>query len=968
MKKNLGLHLEKLWLLFAWSTLILAFIIGHIAAKPDYLTMAKTHFANFNLVPSKDYTSLPVVFVPGEGSKNSQSNTSAAHARGNAGEAVVIAAGTGYGGPFVLGVRAQKGENSARIKEVVVLSHKETPAYLQKLINNNFFRQFINKSVTDDFLLEEDVDGISGATVSSKGFTKAIAEALHKGAQSHLGYEKTWKEVEWSPGLNEALMVALFLMVLVVVYAPRNIAKPFKIILPFASLAFVGFYVNASISLGTLAGIVMGYVPEFRQYPIWWIIVGGVLGGIILLGRNLYCGYLCPFSVIQDLLQKVSGIKLALRPGMARNARRVIYGLSWFALILIFLSRHPALGSYEPFGMMFSLQGMGIQWYILPFSLLGSFFVPQFWCRLFCPVGLYLSEAVRLQHATVRTAGNILVKNVTNDSSNQAEAYSKATDTLTVLFASQTGNSKHLAYQLKASCDANGLPVRIQSMADYNTDNLQRESHLIIVTSTYGEGEPPESAEGFYHTLFADDAPQLPDLSYSVLALGDTGYRFFCKTGIDFDQRLTELGAQRLHERAECDVDYDAVADAWITSVIKVLQHRLEASCANAVMPTESTGAEQAYYNKARPFSARLLANDALASDSCGKDFRHIVLSLEGSEIQYQPGDLLSVWFKNDETEVASLLASLSIPADAEVEVDGSIKTIERALIENYELTQCHPGFIEKYAALSQQAELLDLVVDSDGMRDYARRHQIFELVRQYPTWLTAEQLLPVLRRLTPRKYSISSSQSEVGEEVHLTIAVVEYESIHGGEGHRYVGGASGYLCQRLALDAEVKVFVEENEHFRLPENSDASVIMVGPGTGVAPFRAFIQQRSAQNHAGKSWLFFGNRNEGLDYLYRDEWKQHLQSGALTRMDLAFSRDQQQKIYVQHRIEQQGAEFYAWLEQGAFIYICGDVTHMAVDVERAIVQVIELHGEFSLDEAQQYFERLKHEKRLLKDVY
>ncbi|WP_185826777.1 flavodoxin domain-containing protein [Shewanella canadensis] len=967
MKKNLGPHLEKLWLLFAWSTLILAFIIGHIAAKPDYLTMAKSHFSNFNLVPSKDYTSLPVVFVPSEDSQSNQSNASG----GEPGEAVVIAAGTGYGGPFVLGVRALKGENSARIKEVVVLSHKETPAYLQKLINNNFFRQFINKSVTDNFLLEEDVDGISGATVSSKGFTKAISEALHKGAQSHLGYEKTWHEVEWSPGLNEALMVALFLMVLVVVYAPRNIAKPFKLILPFASLAFVGFYVNASISLGTLAGIAMGYVPEFRQYPIWWIIVGGVLGGILLLGRNLYCGYLCPFSVIQDLLQKVSGIKLALRPGMARNARRVIYGLSWLALILIFLSRHPALGSYEPFGMMFSLQGMGIQWYILPFSLLGSFFVPQFWCRLFCPVGLYLSEAVRLQHATVRTVGNILVKNVTgrpSDSKIIADSYSKATDTLTILFASQTGNSKHLAYQLKASCDANSLPVRIASMADYDTDNLQRESHLIIVTSTYGEGEPPESAEGFYHTLFADNAPQLPDLSYSILALGDTSYRFFCKTGIDFDERLSELGAQRLHERAECDVDYDAMADTWITSVIKVLQNRLEASCANAVMPIESTGAEQAYYNKARPFSARLLCNDRLAPDACEKDFRHIALSLEGSGIQYQPGDLLSVWFKNDETEVATLLANLSIPADVEVEVDGNIRTISQALIENYELTQCHPAFIEKYATLSQQAELLGLVADFDGVRDYARRHQIFELVRLYPARLTAEQLLSSLRRLTPRKYSISSSQSDVGEEVHLTIAVVEYMSGQGVESHRYVGGASGYLCQRLALNAEVNIFVEENEHFRQPEHGDASMIMIGPGTGVAPFRAFMQQRAAQKHTGKSWLFFGNRNEELDYLYRDEWQQHLDSGVLTRMDLAFSRDQQQKIYVQHRIEQQGAEFYGWLEQGAYIYICGDVSHMAVDVEKAILQVIELHGEMSCDEALKYYERLKHEKRLLKDVY
>ncbi|MGF1760723.1 assimilatory sulfite reductase (NADPH) flavoprotein subunit [Photobacterium sagamiensis] len=949
MKTHLGPHLEKIWILFAWSTLVLAFIIGHIAAQPDYLALAKAQYPDHDWVRSDVYSAAPVVFVPSPDATD---------------EAVVIATGKGFGGPFVLGVRAQKEEGTARVKEVVVLSHKETPPYLQKLIRQNFFRQFINKRVTNDFIFDEDVDGISGATISSKGFTKAIAEALHRGAINHLGLKKTWREVEWSPGINEALMVGLFLMVFVVVYAPKNIAKPFKIALPFATLAFVGFYVNASISLGTLAGIVMGYVPEFRQHPIWWIIIGGVLTSIILLGRNLYCGYLCPFSVVQDLLQKVSGIKLALRPGMAQNAKKVIYGLSWLALVLIFLSRHPALGSYEPFSMMFSLQGLGIQWYILPFSLLGSFFIPQFWCRLFCPVGLYLSEAVRLRQATVRRVGNIFIKDVTREIS-ASESYSKATDTLTILFGTQTGNSKRLAYQMKAACDANGLPARVKSMAEYPADDLAQESYLIIITSTYGEGDPPEGAERFHRQLFADDTHKLNNLKYAVLALGDSSYRFFCQTGIEFDERLAQLGAERFQERVDCDLDYDDQADAWMMSAVKYLQGQLEASCANAVKPVDSTRAEQAYYNKGRPFSAKLIHNERLTADQCQKDTRHIVLSLEGSGIQYKPGDLLGVWFQNSAEEVESLLQSLAISPDVETEVEGKMMTIRQALVEHFELTQCHPGFIEKYAALSQQQDLLDLLDDNTSVREYARQHQIFEVVRKYPFALSPEQFLQCLRKLTPRKYSIASSQSKFRDEVHLTVVLVDYQK---ADGHRYLGGATGFLCQRVSMHGVVKVFVEDNESFRLPEHSDAPIIMIGPGTGIAPFRAFLQERTAKSHTGKNWLFFGNQNQSLDYLYKDDWESYLEQGVLSSLDLAFSRDQQQKIYVQHRMQEHSTKFYAWLEQGAFVYICGDASHMAADVEKTILQIIEQQGNLSGDEALVYLTNMKNEKRFLKDIY
>ncbi len=379
--------------LFAWVTLILAFIIGYIAETPDYLPLVKKQYPEYTWSSTDVYPDLPVVFVPAPDQTN---------------EALVIADGKGYGGPFVLGIRAIKTETSAKIQEVVVLSHKETPSYLQKLVREKFFNQFINKSLTSDFLHDKDVDGVSGATVSSKGFTKAIAKSLHLGAVEHLKLEKTWQEEQYRWGPDELLMLALVAMVVVVVYGPKKIAKPLKLILPFATLAFVGFHTNSSISIGTLAGIMMGYFPDFNQFPLWWILVGTAIIGVLFLGKNLYCGYLCPFEVVQSLLNKAGGFKLKLKPGMINHARRVIFTLSWLALILIFLSRHPALGSYEPFSMMFSLEGIGIQWYILPISLFGALLIPQFWCRLFCPVGLTLSEAVRLRRRTINRikAGN----------------------------------------------------------------------------------------------------------------------------------------------------------------------------------------------------------------------------------------------------------------------------------------------------------------------------------------------------------------------------------------------------------------------------------------------------------------------------------------------------------------------------------------------------------------------------------
>jgi hypothetical protein len=307
--------------------------------------------------------------------------------------------GIGYGGPLVVGIKARRTQEGATLSEIILLSHKETPAFMDRINNKNFFRQFAGDSVISNFIIGDDIDAVSGATVSSEGLTEAIREAVHSGAAQHLKLDRTWQAPRWRFGLNEFILVALFLLAFYGVYRKDKLAKYVRYAVMVGALLFVGFYANLSLNLGNIGGIFMGYIPAPKQHPLWWILMAGTLGSVLILGRNIYCHQICPFKVVQDLLQKLSGIKLKIKPELQRKSRMLIFILSWAALMLIFLSAHPALGSYEPFAMMFSLEGLGIQWYILPAALLGSLFVPSFWCRLFCPVGLYLNEMVRLRRS-----------------------------------------------------------------------------------------------------------------------------------------------------------------------------------------------------------------------------------------------------------------------------------------------------------------------------------------------------------------------------------------------------------------------------------------------------------------------------------------------------------------------------------------------------------------------------------------
>lgn len=549
-------------------------------------------------------------------------------------------------------------------------------------------------------------------------------------------------------------------------------------------------------------------------------------------------------------------------------------------------------------------------------------------------------------------------------------AVSSAVDaTLTILYGSQTGNAKGVAKNLAAQAKAEGLNVELKSMSEIKPKAIKNISHLLIVASTNGEGEAPDDAIALHEFLASKKAPKLEHLHYSVLALGDTSYEFFCQTGKDFDQYLENLGAKRIAERVDCDVDYDAEANTWSTDVITQAKKLLDADKpASNVVSLAGISNDEEQYTKQAPYVAELLLSQKITGRDSAKDVRHIEIDLGESGITYQAGDALGVWFENALALVEELIAELGLQNQDTVTVAEETFSLVDALQAKFEITQTSINFIEFWAQKSQNQALLALLDDKAALREYAAKHQVVDVVKSAPlgseATITAQEFIDALRKITPRLYSIASSQSEVEEEVHLTVGLVEYQE---GEITRQ-GGASGFLAHGLEEGAEVKVFIEHNDNFRLPANSETPVIMIGPGTGVAPFRAFMQEREATGASGDNWLFFGDQTFTQDFLYQVEWQSYLKSGLLTRIDLAFSRDQAEKIYVQDRLRENAQEVYAWLERGAHLYICGDMSRMAKDVEVALVDIISEQGGKSTEQAQEYLKELRNAKRYQKDVY
>ncbi|MCP4321160.1 MAG: assimilatory sulfite reductase (NADPH) flavoprotein subunit [Alteromonadales bacterium] len=539
--------------------------------------------------------------------------------------------------------------------------------------------------------------------------------------------------------------------------------------------------------------------------------------------------------------------------------------------------------------------------------------------------------------------------------------------TLTILYGSQTGNSKGVAEQLAEQATAKGIENKLLSMADYKVKSIKDESHLLIVVSTNGEGEAPDDAIDLHEFLATKKAPKLEKLKYAVLGLGDSSYEFFCQTAKDFDQRIAALGGESIVERLDADVDYESVTQAWFDAALVKVEATLEKGGAVAA-PTAIAGAPVAAnkYDKHNPFAANLIVSQKITGDESAKDVRHIEIDLEGSDLTYTAGDALGVWFKNDAALVDQIINKLNLDATTEVTVDEKTVSLTDALVEFYELTGTHPAFIEGYAALTNNAELLTLAADKNALRDFANNHQIVDVISDSGNdAVTAENFLALLRRISPRLYSIASSQTEVEEEVHLTIGSVLFEN---EQGEKRSGGASGFLNHRLAEGEEVKVFIEDNHNFRLPANPETPVIMVGPGTGIAPFRSFMQERDATDATGKNWLIFGDQTFNEDFLYQLEWQTHLKSGLLTKIDLAFSRDQAQKIYVQDRLKENAEEVYQWLQDGAHFYVCGDANRMAKDVHTTLIEIISEQGNKSLEDAEQELNELRKAKRYQRDVY
>lgn len=539
----------------------------------------------------------------------------------------------------------------------------------------------------------------------------------------------------------------------------------------------------------------------------------------------------------------------------------------------------------------------------------------------------------------------------------------------TILFGSQTGNCSGLAKKLSKKLSEQGVNVTLSSMSDFKPANLKKVRNLLIVVSTHGEGEPPDNAISFHEFLLGKRAPKLEGVSFSVLALGDTSYEFFCQTGKDFDQRLEELGGTRIVPRVDCDVDFDEAAAGWIDDVVRKLSEgSAQASAASSLAGTALTETESEY-SRTNPFHAEILENINLNGRGSDRETRHLEISLEGSGLQYEPGDSLGIYPENHPQLVDDLIEAMGWNPEESITVNkqGDLLALRKALLQHYEITVLTKPLIKQFAELTSNPGLQELVEPGheQELKQYIEERDLLDLVQDYQLkGIPAASFASVLRKLPARLYSISSSPKATPDEVHITVRAVQYEA-HGRD--RY-GVCSTQLAERLQPGDTLPVYIQHNPNFKLPADPGAPVIMIGPGTGVAPFRAFLSEREETGAEGKTWLFYGDQHFATDFLYQIEWQRWLKDGVLTRMDVAFSRDTDQKVYVQHRMLENSRELYEWLQEGAYVYVCGDEKKMAHDVHATLAAILEKEGGLSQEEAADYLHRMQQEKRYQRDVY
>lgn len=529
---------------------------------------------------------------------------------------------------------------------------------------------------------------------------------------------------------------------------------------------------------------------------------------------------------------------------------------------------------------------------------------------------------------------------------------------LTVLYGTETGNSQELAEKLVSKAAFKNISAKAVGMYDYDVSELANEENVAVIVSTHGEGEVPEMAKDFYDYITGDQAITLENLSFSVLALGDRTYKHFCKTGEDIYLSMKDLGAFSIVPIAKCDVDYDQQAEIWMNNFLMNVTPGI-----GDTTTTESEIQEEKAYSKSHPYQAKILKKVKLTGNNSDKEVYHFELSLEDSGLSYEPGDAVGIFTRNPEALIENILQKTSLDPDQQVFVKDSKTTLLDALTHHVEITVLSYDLLEKYFEATKN-EKLDEILDNDNLLDeYLDGHDLLDLLEDFPFEWNANKLISILRPIPPRLYSISSSQKVVGEEVHATIALVRFEK----EERLRVGACSSHVIYDVDEGDTLPVYIDKNPSFKLPENNSA-IIMVGAGTGIAPYRAFMQQRQQEGYTGYSWLFYGDRRSKTDFLYKEEWEKFLEDESLERLDVAFSRDQKKKLYVQHKMIENQEEIFEWIENGAHFYVCGDMKYMAKDVNKTLLDIIQTQGGVDQEQAEKYLRMLKKERRYQTDVY
>ncbi len=566
---------------------------------------------------------------------------------------------------------------------------------------------------------------------------------------------------------------------------------------------------------------------------------------------------------------------------------------------------------------------------------------------------------------------------------------------VTILFGSQTGNSQRLARDMKKRLEEKDFAVTLSCMSEFRTNNLKKVKQLLIVVSTYGEGDPPDKAVLFHEFIHGKRAPRLEGVRFSVLSLGDQLYDHYCKTGKDFDARLEELGATRIYPRVDCDVDFDEPAKAWMDGVLDALSapaalpdtssaeagEEVERVAAVALgvpparmLETHSSGgtatAAQTVatpaFTRTNPFTSEVLENFNLNGRGSDKETRHLKLAIEGSRLCFEAGDSLGIYPHNDPQLVDEVIAHMGWNADEVIPAGKQEMPLREALTRHYEITLLSKQLLKQAAAFSRDG-LQDLVQAdaNEKLKAYTRGRDLLDLIRDFSIkGIPPREFVPMLRKLPARLYSIASSFRANSGEVDLLVAALRYQA----HNRDRMGTCSVHCAERIDAGDYLQVFVHSNPNFRPPADPDVPVIMVGPGTGVAPFRAFVEDREESGAGGKTWLFFGDRRFRTDFLYQAEWLRWLKLGLLTRLDVAFSRDQGAKVYVQHRMLEKSRELYGWLQEGAHFYVCGSVNPMAADVNATLVSIVQTESGKSKEEAEAYVKDLREKGRYQRDVY